>query len=126
MHKFIFPLLAVVLSGCTQLKLLPYLDQALLLKSFGQEKEAQHKFVINTDAKFDALVKSIESGDIKKYKTEAEILESFGPPIFSKDIRENGVLVKESLYRYCIQKTGPRRVYLYYDAQGQITHFLSI
>ncbi len=40
-------------SGCMQMKMLPHLDQALVLKDFGDDKDAQHKYVASVDGKFD-------------------------------------------------------------------------
>ncbi len=34
------------------MKLLPYLDQALMLKGFGEEKTEQHKLVADINAKY--------------------------------------------------------------------------
>ena len=101
-----------MLAGCTQLKLLPYLDQALMLQEFGNDKEKQHKFIKNTNEKFDKLTAAINSGDIKHYKTEQEIINNFGPPILKSG--------DQALYRHAIGATAKSKAYLYYDDKGNL------
>ena len=118
--------MTVFLSGCTQLQLLPYLDQALLLKGFGEEKAAQHKYVDNVGIKFDKLRAVIQSGQIKSYKTEKDIIKQFGTPILASTVSIDGVSLKQCLYRYAIQNKGPYKVYLYYDAEDRLVKWESL
>ena len=116
-------IIVVLLAGCTQLQMLPYLDQALILQEFGREKDGQHKFVDNTDAKFDQLLADIKSGAIAKCKAETDIIKTYGSPILTVDAAMDGAVLKRSLYRYAIQRKGPKKVYLYYDKQGSLVKF---
>ncbi|MBI4310097.1 MAG: hypothetical protein HY591_07190 [Candidatus Omnitrophica bacterium] len=111
------------LTGCMPLKMLPYLDQALVLQEFGREKDAQHLYVKNVDAQFDSMLAAVESGDIQKYKTEQEIVKTFGPPVLSREVEAEGKDLKQCLYRYAIAHKGPRKIYLYYDQSGGLDRF---
>lgn len=127
MHKaFVLLTFIVLASGCTQLQMLPYLDQLLLLKSFGIEKDGQQKYVASMDTKFDKMLAQIQSGEIKKYKTERDIISAFGPAILANTVMMDGQVLKQCLYRYVIQKTGPHKVYMYYDRSGRLVRFESI
>ena len=106
-----------------QLQMLPYLDQALLLKDMGDEKDAQDKYVLNANAGFDKLLAAVQSGDIKKYKTREDITRAFGEPVLIKDITADGQPLKQCLYRYAIQSKAKQKVYLYFDAQGHLTRW---
>ena len=116
----------LLVSGCVKLQLIPYMDQALTLQDLGIEKDQQHKYVINTDAKFDQMRKSIEDGSIKKYKSESDIIKAFGFPIRSREITNNGTIHTEALYRYTMQSKGANRVYVYYDEHRHISNINSL
>ena len=113
----------VYLSGCAQLQMLPYLDQALLLKDFGREKDEQHVYVNNIDAQFDNMLAAVKSGEIQKYKTEQDIIKAFGPPILVKTVDFDGKRLKQCLYRYAIAHKGPHKIYVYYDPSGHLMRF---
>lgn len=108
----------VLFNGCVQVQLLPYLDQVLVLKEFGEEKDAQNKYVTNADAHFDQLLATVKSGDIVSYKTEKDIIKAFGPPLLSVTDSSGGKAFKRSLYHYVIWRKGPQKVYFYYDESG--------
>ncbi len=116
-------ILSLSASGCMQMKMLPHLDQALVLKDFGDDKDAQHKYVASVDGKFDELLVAIKSGGISKYKTEKDVVEKFGPPVFCTTAESEGKTVKQCLYRYAIQSKSPQRVYLFYDQNGGLVRF---
>ena len=114
-------LLFVFLSaGCMQLKMLPHLDQAMTLQALSKDGDAQHKFVVETDRNFDAFQEAMRSGAIKKYKTSTQITKAFGLPITAKVVEKDGKLLHRWLYRYALQKTGPQKIYIYFNADGQL------
>ncbi len=108
------------------MQLLPYLDQALVLQEFGAEKDRQQKFVTNVDGNFDKLLAAANNGEIKKYKTQKEIVEVFGDPVLIKEVVIDGQTFQRALYRYAIQSKGPKRLYLFFDAQGNLMRWESI
>lgn len=109
-----------IFSGCMQLKMLPYLDQALTLQEFGRDKDQQEKFVKNVDVKFDRLCDAINAGRFQQYRTDKDVIKAFGPPILMADTNVDGAPAKRALYRYAIQSKGSKKVYLYYDAAGHL------
>ncbi len=118
--------LIIFFCGCVQMQLLPYLDQALVLQEFGAEKDRQQKFVTNVDGNFDKLLAAANNGEIKKYKTQKEIVEVFGDPVLIKEVVIDGQTFQRALYRYAIQSKGPKRLYLFFDAQGNLMRWESI
>lgn len=119
-HLLLSLSLLLFFCGCTKLQLLPYLDQALVLQDFGQEKAAQHKFIENIDAKYEKLSDALQSGTIANYKTELKVLKEFGPPLLERGVMLDGKLVKSSVYRKAMWRLAKTKIYLYYDNQGQL------
>lgn len=117
---------AVMLGGCTQIQMLPYLDQVLRLQELGREKDNQHKYVEGVDARFDKLQAQVKSGEVKKYKAEKDVVKAFGPPVLSGSVEQEGRTLKKSLYRYAIFSKGPHKVYVYYDERGRVERFESL
>ena len=110
--------LAFLCGGCVQVKMIPFLDQALILKEFSVEKDAQHKFVKLTDERFDKMREAAQSGAILKYKTAKDIVSAFGQPILIEGVTEQGVILERYLYRHAISKGENKKVYLYFNPQG--------
>ncbi len=111
-------LLVLFFSGCVQVQMLPHLDEALTLRSFGTESDGQHQYVRDVDARFDQLLAAVQSGDIKKYNTKNAILKAFGEPVLTKDIVIDGLPSTYCLYRYAIASKAKQKVYLYFDNKG--------
>ena len=128
MHmKKIYLLLVVGIgSGCMQAQMLPHLDEALTLRSLSEEGDQQRKDVSAVNAAFDKLLAAVESGDIKKYRTQGDVMNAFGPPITVKDIVIDGKTLKVCLYRYAIQKEAKKRVYLYFNTKGHLVRWESL
>ncbi|MDO8675761.1 MAG: hypothetical protein Q7K71_06585 [Candidatus Omnitrophota bacterium] len=123
----IAPLLLVLFfSGCVQVQMLPHLDEALTLRSFSAQKDEQHQYVRDADARFDKLLAAVQSGDIKKYNTKKDIVRAFGEPVLTKDIVIDGLPSTYGLYRHAIGSKAKQKVYLYFNAQGQLTYWESI
>ena len=110
-------------SGCVQVQMLPHLDEALTLRSFSAEKDRQHRYVRDADAGFDKLLAAVQSGDIKKYRTKENIVNAFGPAVLTKNIVVDGQPLMQCLYRHAIGPKAKQKVYLYFNARGQLTHW---
>ncbi len=113
-------------SGCVQVQMLPYLDQALTLQSFGAEKDGQHQYVRNADARFDQLLSAAQSGDIKKYRTKENIVNAFGPAVLTQNIVVDGQPLMQCLYRHAIGSKAKQKVYLYFDNKGLLVKWEQI
>lgn len=110
----------LIFSGCTQVKMLPYLDQVMVLKDLSEDKKAQEGLVKKIDAGFDRMLTAIKDGKMDNYKTEMQIQKAFGPPIVAEHEVEGGKIYTKALYRYAIQNKGPMRVHIYYDKDGKV------
>ena len=120
-------LMMCALCGCTQLQMLPYLDQALLLQAYGDDKEAQHKAVIDNDTHYAELQAAIADGTIKNYPTRASIEKKFGAPILIAPSRNtNGPIAEQALYRKAIGFKAKDKVYLDYAKDGSVVKWETI
>ena len=126
MMPVVCALVVFLFGGCVQMQMLPHLDQALVLRSMDEEKDAQDKYVHDTDAQFEQLLAAVQSGDIKKYKTHKDIVSAFGPPVVTNNIAADGMEFKQCLYRYAIQSKSPKRIYLYFNAQERLIRWESL
>lgn len=115
------PIFLLFLTGCTQLKFLPYKDQALTLQDLSREKDGQNKYVHAVNTQFEKLWHAVQSGRIAQYKTRREIVNTFGPPVVVKMVRMHGQDFERALYRHAIQAEATQRVYLYYNTEGILT-----
>ena len=102
------------LSGCNALS---NLDELSVMGDYSREKDNQHRLVKSIDDHYDDLVKIISQGHINGYKDKASFINSFGGPIFKKDL---GLRGERWLYRYAILKTAKDKVYVYFDRDGKM------
>lgn len=110
-------------SGCVQAQMLPHLDEARTIQSFSAQKDEQHQYVRDVDARFDQLLAAAQSGEIKKYRTKENIVNAFGPAVLTQNIVVDGQPLMQCLYRHAIGPKAKQKVYLYFNAQGQLTHW---
>ena len=116
----------LVCCGCTQVQMLPYLDQVMVLQDFGADKKAQEELIGKIDAGFDRMQKTIADGTITRYKSEKDIIKAFGPPIVSEQEVVDGKTYMKALYRYAIQNKGPHKAHIFYDKRGLIVKMESL
>lgn len=120
--SFTFLMMAVCwsLGGCA---VLDHLDQMMTLSDYARDKEAQEKTINRINAHYDALVKAITSGEIKKYANQLEVRRAFGEPILIKAIESDGQHQEQWLYRYGLPTRAKDKVYLYFDAKGKLFEY---
>ena len=106
--------------GCTQVQMLPYLDQVMTLQDLGNDKKAQEELIAKIDAGYDRMLNMIAEGKMNRYRTEKEVLKAFGPPVVSEQESVEGKIYTQSVYRYAIQNKGRTRVHILYDKQGNL------
>lgn len=100
--------LSVASCGCS---ILGHLDQLLMLNDYGNNKAQQKKFIAVNDAHYDALVAAITDDAMAAYKTKANILRAFGPPLQIKTREDKS---EQWLYRYSVFHQAKTKVYLYF------------
>ena len=114
--------LALVLVILTTASCAPLqnLDQALALKAYSDEKDAQESFVKKHDAQFEALLKQAASADaFKKYKHQTGLIAEFGDPILCRS--EQGL--NKCLYRRIVKPMQSPKVYFYFDDKKQLVRW---
>lgn len=112
----LYLLLMFGLSGCV---IVGNLDEISTLKDYSAEKDQQHKSVKQIDDHYDDLAKAIDGGKINQYKNQDELVRDFGEPLLKKSW--NGG--ERWLYRHAIFRLSKDKVYLYFNAQGQLTRW---
>ncbi len=107
----------LLLSGCSQVG---HLDQLLTLKDLADEQEKLNTYIEQQDKNFDLILKEVEAGTLDQYPNKKKILRAFGEPVFARDAIEEGQELESWLYRYATQYFGGPKVYLYFDAEGNL------
>ena len=121
-----FLVLTVFFSGFVQVQMLPHLDEAMTLQSFSAQKDEQHQYVRDADARFDKLLAAAQSGGLQKYKTYGDIVHAFGPPVLTQNIVVDGQTLTQCMYRYAIASKAKQKVYLYFDNKGLLVKWEQI
>lgn len=104
-------------AGCAELQ---HLDQALTLKAYSDEKDAQNKYVARHDALFEEMWREAQKPEaFKAGLTKPGFARAFGDPVFC---RQAGVL-EECLYRRIVKPLESPKIYLYFDAQGELVRW---
>jgi hypothetical protein len=112
--------ITLVSCGCMQLKAVPHMDELLRIKDYSDEKDAQAKWIEGEVNTFERLLTSVRNGSIKSYPDHNAVAAEFGKPVLAEEVQDAGQTVSRWLYRHPIQKLATDRVYLYFDAGGQL------
>lgn len=117
MRLSIIIFISILLSGCAKFS---HLDELLTLKAMSEDGDAQAKYVAEQDAKFEALVKEVREGTLKKGLTQKEAWKIYGDPIARRPMVKNGEDVEQWLRRYCVRRFDSDKVYLYFDKDQKL------
>ena len=114
----------MVLTGCG---VLTHMDQLLTLQSMSENQTEQQKFVEAQDKNFEKLLSAIKSESFKSdFPDQKSFEKAFGEPVFAKSTTKNGQNLEEWFYRYAVKFKDSEKVYLYFDASGNLTDFVHI
>ena len=103
---------------------LQYLDSALALKAYSDEKDAQQCEVARRDALFERLLVLVKSGNAHAFlRSTADLEHQFGPPVLKKGIEGLAGQAEEWVYRHQIQATSSAKVYVIVSIEGKIKEF---
>ncbi len=112
--RYFFIVIFLAVAGCSKLQ---YLDQALALKAYSDEKDSQAEYVKAHDARFDEMLqRSYELDPLSRYKTRTDIVNDFGDPIVCR--MQAGV--EKCLYRRIVKPMESPRLYFYYNTDGGV------
>ena len=115
-----FLLILLACTGCAQVQ---YLDQALTLKAYSDEKDAQNAYVAAHDARFEEILRqSRDPAAFKLYSHKEDFVRAFGEPVFCRAPRAQGDL-EECLYRRIVKPLESPRVLLYFNAAGGLVRW---
>ena len=120
MNRFVFIIILFFFTGCTQAKQLAHLDQLLVIKGMSDNRDEQFKSVDEQNKKFEQLLEVVKNNWLNKYPDKKSILSSFGPPIFSRSVVDEGQPREEWLYRYATKYFNTDKIYLYFDGKGNL------
>ena len=115
--RSILILILLACGGCAEVK---YLDQALALKAYSDENEAQNRYVQQHDALFEKMLSQSRGPDaFKSYGHKKAFVRAFGDPVFC---RPAGGL-EECLYRRIVKPSDSPKIYLYFNAEGKLARW---
>ena len=110
-------LMVLALTGCAQVR---YLDQALTLKAYSDEKDAQNAYVQQHDARFEEILRqSRDPAAFRLYSHKEDFVRAFGEPVFCRPAGD----VEECLYRRIVKPMESPRIYLYFNAAGGLVRW---
>lgn len=113
----IFILMLLACAGCAQVQ---YLDQALTLKAYSDEKDAQNAYVQRQDALFEKMLgQSRASAGLGAYRHKTDLERAFGAPVFCRWAGE----LEECLYRRIAKPADSPKIYLYFNARGELVRW---
>ncbi len=115
--------IAIVFLGCALIcgcSKVSRLDQLLTLKGLAEEQESVNQQVEVQNKYFDLMLKEMEDGTLDEYSNKEEILSFFSDPVFARFVSEGEEELEVWLYRYATQYFGVEKVYLYFDAEGDL------
>lgn len=116
MKKLFLIIFVTFLCGCAA----RHVSEINRIQEYGANSDEQKRYVKEYNAKFDKLLESTKNGTISTYKTEADFEKNFGEPIFVKNVSGRSDYDVLWLYRYCEKLGGSEKVYLYFDAAGNL------
>ena len=107
-------MMVVACAGCAEIQ---YLDQALTLKGYSDERDAQDRAVKAHDARFEKLLQQSRTPEaFTSYKVKAGIRRAFGEPVICQ--MEDGA--EKCLYRRIVKPLESPKIYFYFNAQGEL------
>jgi hypothetical protein len=110
-------ILILILLACTGCAEIRYLDQALTLKAYSDEKDAQNAYVQKHDALFeDMLTRSREPDAFKTFASKVAFVRAFGDPVFCRPAGD----LEECLYRRIVKPSESPKIYVYFNARGEM------
>ena len=108
------------MGGCAKVA---HMQELLTLKALSDNQTQQAKYIEQQDKKFEKLLETLKAGQLQKYSNQKAILSAFGEPIFKETTKDSS---QKWLYRYAAELFGSEKVYLYFDADGQLIHWKHI
>ncbi|MBF0619581.1 MAG: hypothetical protein HQL19_05385 [Candidatus Omnitrophica bacterium] len=119
-------LLAIIFlcSGCAALS---HWDEAMTLKDYADEKDAQADLVQKHDALFEQLAAMIRKHDsFERYRAKASLTAAFGDPILVKQVERDGKTREEWLYRRIVKPMESPKVYFFFNDKGVLVEWTSV
>lgn len=117
MKYFAVVLMLLLFSSCA---VVPHLDEALTLKEYSDDKDAQAADVVERDRKFEELVSFIKNGDsLQAWSKKADFVAKFGEPVLTKSVSlPDGQIEDRLLYRHAMKYFDGPKVYVFFDETG--------
>ena len=105
------------LAGCAKLQ---YIDEALRLKGYAAEKDAQAVDIKAKDVLFDKMLARVKSGEnVTLLGTGAALIKTFGEPVLVLPAVDHPGY-EEWLYRHQIQKDHGPKIYVMVAPNGRL------
>ncbi len=103
--------------GCSKVR---HLDQLLTLKDLADEQAQLGQFVEEQDRNFELMLEEAKAGTLELYSNKGKVQQTFGDPVYARNVTEEDQELESWLYRYATQYFGAQKVYLYFDLDGNL------
>lgn len=90
------------------------------LEDYGANMDEQKSSIKKCRENFEKLLGSVKKADMSAYATQEDFRKDFGEPVFIKNVSGRNDYSVLWLYRYCEKLGGSEKVYLYFDAAGNL------
>lgn len=107
----------MLLGGCAKVR---HLDQLLTLKELAGERDRMDRYVAEQNRKFESMVGEIKAGRLDQYPHKRKIRRAFGDPVYASEVTKEGRELESWLYRRATEFFGAEKIYLYFDAEGNL------
>jgi len=107
----------IFLCGCAKLA---HLQQLLTIKAYSDNKDVQENFVSKQNGDFERLLQDVQARGLDDYQTKKELIEAYGPPVFSREVVRNDKTVEMCLYRYATEYWDASKIYVYFDQESRL------
>lgn len=113
-------LLLFMIFACTGCSMISHLDEAMALKAYSDEKDAQEKYVQAHDAQFEELLRQLKQPEgFLRYEQRKSFVRQFGEPVLCRQEKS----LEQCLYRRIVKPMESPKVYVYFDAQGKLVRW---
>ena len=112
----------LILFFCTSCAKVQYLSEALTLKAYSDEKDAQAVAIADNRKQVASLLSRIASGDtLADFKTASDWEAAFGAPVLVEPTQDADVV--RWLYRDPLETMNVPRVYVFVDGCGRVQNW---
>ncbi|MFH1318912.1 MAG: hypothetical protein ABIH71_07845 [Candidatus Omnitrophota bacterium] len=117
---FIWILAVFVLTGCSAIG---HRRQLLALKKVGANQKNIERYIEKQESSFYVLLEVVKNKGLEVGVTKQAVINSYGDPVLSREIKDDTVVLEELLYRHPTRYFTSDRIYMYFDDKEKLTRW---